>query len=79
MNHWSNEMRGVHATYKGNKILELKEELPLHVGDEVSIVVLMEPTPAPPWRGMQAVSTSPAFDFLQYEAEDIYTPTDGQP
>lgn len=69
-------MRGAHAIYKGNKILELKEELPLRVGEEVSIVVLLEPTPAE-W--MQAVSTSPAFDFLQHKAEDIYTSTDGKP
>ncbi|NJK60652.1 MAG: hypothetical protein HC918_10975 [Oscillatoriales cyanobacterium SM2_1_8] len=43
-----------------------------------------QPSPVPPndlsaWEWTKLVATSGSFDWLEAEAEDVYTVTDGQP
>ncbi len=55
-------MHTVSATYEGNNIRKLSENLPLDIGETVSVLIHTGPTVVE-WTS--AVATSPAFDFLK--------------
>jgi hypothetical protein len=60
--------------------LRLDEPLPIPGLSRVRVIVLVpeaEDLPEAAWT--KAVSASPALDFLQHPAEDVYTPADGKP
>jgi hypothetical protein len=60
--------------------LRLDEPLPIPDQSRVRVIVLVpeiEDVSEAAWT--QAVSTSPAFDFLKDAAEDVYTAADGKP
>ena len=69
-------MDSIAATYNGNNLLKLAEDPHLNVGETVSVLILKEPS-VTEW--VAAASSSPAFDFLNNEAENIYTSEDGKP
>jgi hypothetical protein len=59
--------------------LQLDEPLPLPGQSRVRVIVLVpeaEDISEPAWT--KAVSASPAFDFLEDSAGDIYTAADGK-
>jgi hypothetical protein len=60
--------------------LRLDKPLPIAEESRVRVIVLLpeeQETSEAVWT--KAVATSPAFDFLQDAAEDIYTVADGHP
>jgi hypothetical protein len=60
--------------------LRLDGPLPIPGQSRVRVIILVpeaEDIPESAWT--QAVSSSPAFDFLRDAAEDIYTAADGKP
>ena len=60
--------------------LRLDEPLPIPGQSRVRVIILVpevEEISEAAWA--KAAATSPAFDFLKDEAEDVYTATDGKP
>lgn len=63
-----------------NGELHLDESLPIHGPSAVRVIVLIENSDEieeQSW--LRAASTSPAFEFLRDQEEDIYTLSDGKP
>ncbi len=68
------------GTINANHQIVLDEELPDNAPSRVRVIVLYdENTDINEKEWMQAASKNDAFDFLNDEAEDIYTLEDGKP
>lgn len=68
------------ATIGKNRQLTLDEDLPENTSKKVRVIVLIDDEAdisEKEW--MKAASESEVFDFLNDEAEDIYTLEDGKP
>ncbi len=68
------------ATIGANRQLTLDEDLPENVSaGKVRVIVLFSEEDFNESEWLKAASKSDAFDFLNDEAEDIYTLEDGKP
>ncbi len=67
------------ATINANRQLLLDEDLPENVSAKVRVIVLFAEDDLNEKEWMKAASKNDAFDFLNDEAEDIYTLEDGKP
>ena len=68
------------GTINANHQIILDEDLPNNAPSRVRVIVLYdENTDINEKEWMQAASKNDAFDFLNDEAEDIYTLEDGKP
>jgi len=67
------------ATISANRQLTLDEDLPENVSAKVRVIVLFSEEDFKENEWLKAASKNEAFDFLNDEAEDIYTLNDGKP
>lgn len=69
------------GTVNANRQLLLDEDLPENVSTKVRVIVLFEEnsTDFGESEWLKAASKNDAFNFLNDEAEDIYTLDDGKP
>ncbi|MDQ6786912.1 MAG: hypothetical protein M3033_08905 [Acidobacteriota bacterium] len=67
------------ATIGANRQLTLDEDLPENVSAKVRVIVLFSEEDYNESEWLRAASKNDAFDFLNDEAEDIYTLEDGKP
>ncbi len=67
------------GTIGANRQLLLDEDLPENVSAKVRVIVLFDEDDLNEKEWMKAASKNDAFDFLNDEAEDIYTLEDGKP
>lgn len=67
------------ATNGANRQLLLDEDLPENISAKVRVIVLFDEDDLSEKDWMRAISKNDAFDFLNEEAEDIYTLEDGKP
>ncbi len=67
------------ATIGANRQLTLDEDLPENVSAKVRVIVLFNEEDFNENEWLKAVSKNEVFDFLNDEAEDIYTLEDGKP
>ncbi|MDZ7775275.1 MAG: hypothetical protein U5L09_06505 [Bacteroidales bacterium] len=75
-------MKAVEIKSKTDKNGNLKINFPLNKSDKkVRILILMDDNPLSSdeelW--LKTVSNNPVFDFLEDEAENVYTLSDGEP
>jgi len=63
----------------GARQLLLDEDLPENISAKVRVIVLFDEDDLNEKEWMRAASKNDAFDFLNDEAEDIYTLEDGKP
>ncbi len=67
------------ATIGANRQLTLDEDLPENISAKVRVIVLFSEEDFNESEWLKAASKNEAFDFLNDEAEDIYTLEDGEP
>lgn len=67
------------GTISANRQLTLDEDLPENVSAKVRVIVLFAEDDLSEKDWLKAASNNDAFDFLNDEAEDIYTLEDGKP
>ncbi|MGI8468809.1 MAG: hypothetical protein ACR2N3_10175 [Pyrinomonadaceae bacterium] len=67
------------ATIGASRQLLLDEDLPENVSAKVRVIVLFDDDDLSEKEWLQAASKNDVFDFLNDEAEDIYTLEDGKP
>lgn len=67
------------ATIGANRQLTLDEDLPENVSAKVRVIVLFDEDDLSEKDWLKAASKNDAFNFLNDEAEDIYTLEDGKP
>ncbi len=67
------------GTIGANRQLLLDEDLPENISAKVRVIVLFDEDDLNEKEWMKAASKNDAFDFLNDEAEDIYTLEDGKP
>ena len=67
------------GTIGANRQLLLDEDLPENVSAKVRVIVLFAEDDLSEKEWLKAASKNDAFDFLNDEAEDIYTLEDGKP
>ena len=67
------------ATVGANRQFTLDEDLPENVSAKVRVIVLFSEEGFNESEWLKAASKNDAFDFLNDEAEDIYTLEDGRP
>lgn len=67
------------ATIGANRQLTLDEDLPENVSAKVRVIVLFDENDLSEKEWLKTASNNEAFDFLNDEAEDIYTLEDGKP
>ena len=67
------------ATISATRQLLLDEDLPENVSAKVRVIVLFAEDDLSEKEWLKAASKNDAFDFLNDEAEDIYTLEDGKP
>jgi len=67
------------ATIGANRQLTLDEDLPENVSAKVRVIVLFSEEDFNESEWLKAASKNDAFDFLNDDAEDIYTLEDGKP
>ena len=67
------------ATIGANRQLTLDEDLPKNVSSKVRVIVLFADDDFNEKEWLKAASKNEVFDFLNDEAEDIYTLEDGKP
>ncbi len=74
-------MKAIETTGKVDKAGVLHLDAPLDLKEQnVKVIVLIPETAEGEEREwLRAVAGNPAFDFLQDEKEDIYSPKDGKP
>ena len=77
-------MRTLSATYKGERAVELLEDIDLPKDMAVLVVVPEqeddeEVADIDEMEWLRAASANPSFDFLKEPEEDIYTLADGRP
>ncbi len=75
-------LRAIETTGSIDEYGQLRVDGPLPVADSGRVKVIVLLTGAtdpeePAWS--KAASSNPAFDFLNDEEEDVYTPEDGRP
>lgn len=74
-------MKAIETTGKVDKAGVLHLDAPMAFKDQTVKVIVLIPDEADneerEW--LRAVSSNPAFDFLQDEKENIYSPNDGKP
>ncbi len=67
------------GTIGANRQLLLDEDLPENISAKVRVIVLFDEDDLSERQWLKAASKNNAFDFLNDEAEDIYTLEDGKP
>lgn len=67
------------GTIGANRQLLLDEDLPENVSAKVRVIVLFDENDVSEKDWLKVASKNDAFDFLNDEAEDIYTLEDGKP
>jgi hypothetical protein len=67
------------GTIGANRQLLLDEDLPENISAKVRVIVLFDEDDLSERQWLKAASKNDAFDFLNDEAEDIYTLEDGKP
>lgn len=74
-------MKAIETTGKVDKAGVLHLDAPLALKEQtVKVIVLIsEEADIEEREWLRAVSNNPAFDFLQDEKENIYSPNDGKP
>lgn len=67
------------GTVNAQHQLELDAELPENTPERVRVIVLFEDSDIPEREWLNTVANNDAFEFLNDEAEDIYSLADGKP
>ncbi|MGB7201235.1 MAG: hypothetical protein WBD16_03095 [Pyrinomonadaceae bacterium] len=67
------------GTVNAQHQLQLDAELPENTPDRVRVIVLFEDSDIAEREWLNAAANNDAFEFLNDEAEDIYTQADGKP
>ena len=67
------------ATIGANRQLTLDEDLPENISAKVRVIVLFDEDDLSEKDWVKAASQNDAFDFMNHDAEGIYTLKDGKP